>query len=64
LWEAKTHGRALSGLSNSFVEERSIRDPLNEEEDIRAEMGRLKEPHAVTWDDPTHKAYTGRITNL
>ena len=33
-------GRALSGLSNSFVEERSIRDPLNEEADIRAEMGR------------------------
>ena len=49
-------GRALSGLSNSFVEERSIRDPLNEEADIRAEMGRLKEQNEVTSDDPTNRA--------
>jgi len=35
---------------------RCTRDPLNEEADIRAEMGRLKEPNEVTWDDPTNKA--------
>ncbi len=29
-------------------------DPLNEEADIRAEMGRRKEEEEKTWDDPTN----------
>jgi hypothetical protein len=30
-------------------------DPLNEEEDIRAEMGRLKDHDEITWDNPTDR---------
>jgi hypothetical protein len=30
-------------------------DPLNEEADIRAEMGRRKEQKEVIWDSPTNR---------
>ena len=30
-------------------------DPLNEESDVRTEMGRLKEQKETIWDDPTNR---------
>ena len=30
-------------------------NPLNEESDVRAEMGRLKDPGKITWDYPTER---------
>ncbi len=39
-------------------------DPLNEEADIRAEMGRLKEQKEVTWDTPTNRTiYQWSVTS-
>ena len=29
--------------------------PFNEEADIRAKLGRLKDLHEITWDDPTER---------
>jgi ribonuclease HI len=50
----KLHKRVTAGAATLQVKVKFHRgDPLNEEADIRAEMGRFKDPGEITWDAPT-----------
>jgi hypothetical protein len=52
----KLQKRVLAGAATLLVKVKAHRgDPLNEETDIRAEMGRRKEIKEVGWNDPTNR---------
>jgi hypothetical protein len=52
----KLQKRVLAGAATLLVKVKAHRgNPLNEEVDIRAEMGRHKEPKEVGWNDPTDR---------
>jgi hypothetical protein len=51
----KLHLRVQVGEATLLIKVKGHRgDPLNEETDIRAEMGRYKEQKEVIWDNPTN----------
>ena len=55
----KLQKRVLAGAVTLLIKVKAHRgDPLNEEPDIRAEMGRHKAIQEVGWNDPTNR--TGR----
>jgi ribonuclease HI len=63
----KLQKRVLAGAVTLLVKVKAHRgDPLNEEADIRAEMGRRKEIKEVGWNDPTNRTIyrwkVGQIT--
>jgi ribonuclease HI len=63
----KLQKRVLAGVVTSLVKVKTRRgDPLNEEADIRVEMGRRKEIKEVGWNDPTDRTIyrwkVGQIT--
>jgi len=63
----KLQKRVLAGAATLLVKVKAHRgDPLNEEADIRAEMGRRKEIKEVGWNDPTNRTIyrwkVGQIT--
>ena len=50
----KLQKRVQAGAATLLVKVKDYRgDPLNEETDIRAEMGHRKEQKEVIWDNPT-----------
>jgi hypothetical protein len=52
----KLQKRVEVGAVTLLVKVKDLRgDPLNEETDIRVEIGHLKEQKEVTWDDPTNR---------
>jgi hypothetical protein len=52
----KLEKRVLAGATTLLVKVKAHRgDPINEEADIRAEMGRRKEIKEVGWNDPTNR---------
>ena len=52
----KLQKRVLAGAATLLVKVKAHRgDPLNEEADIRAELGRLKGHQEVKWNDPTNR---------
>ena len=52
----KLQKRVLAGETTLLVKVKAHRgDPLNEEADIRAEMGRLKGHQEVKWNDLTNR---------
>jgi hypothetical protein len=52
----KLQKRVLTGLVTLFLKVKAHRgDPLNEETDIRTEMGRHKAIEEVGWNDPTNR---------
>jgi ribonuclease HI len=52
----KLQKRVQAGAVTLLVKIKAHRgDPLNEEADIRAEMGHRKEQQEVIWDNPTNR---------
>jgi hypothetical protein len=52
----KLQKRVLAGAATLQVRVKTHRgDPLNEETDIRAEMGHRKEQQEVGWNNPTNR---------
>jgi ribonuclease HI len=57
----KLQKRVEAGAATLLIKVKAHRgDPLNEEADIRAEMGQLKEENETIWSEPTNR--TGNQT--
>jgi hypothetical protein len=52
----KLQKRVETGATTLMIKSQTLRgDPLNEEEDIRAELGRLKEYKETIWNDSSDR---------